>query len=84
MCHSDRLLLFPSVTDVVMRGVHADYRREGNGWDIGASVRFLASEESRWITGLIMQVDAGVTAAVGYVSIAVCTTYEYDMLTTLI
>ena len=40
-------------------------KTEGNGWDVGSAVRFLAGEESRWITGLIMQVDAGVTAAVG-------------------
>lgn len=40
-------------------------KTEGTGWDVGAAVRFLASEESRWITGLILPVDAGVTAAVG-------------------
>ena len=40
-------------------------KTEGNGWDVGSAVRFLAGEESRWITGLVMQVDAGVTAAVG-------------------
>jgi NAD(P)-dependent dehydrogenase (short-subunit alcohol dehydrogenase family) len=26
-------------------------KTEGNGWDVGAAVRFLAGEESRWITG---------------------------------
>lgn len=40
-------------------------KTEGSGWDIGAAVRWLASEESRWVTGLILPVDAGVTAAVG-------------------
>lgn len=40
-------------------------KTEGSGWDVGAAVRWLASEESRWITGLILPVDAGVTAAVG-------------------
>ncbi|KIW63104.1 hypothetical protein PV04_09980 [Phialophora macrospora] len=40
-------------------------KTEGNGWDVGCAVRFLASPQSRWITGLIMPVDAGVTAAVG-------------------
>ncbi|EXJ53996.1 hypothetical protein A1O7_09333 [Cladophialophora yegresii CBS 114405] len=40
-------------------------KTEGNGWDVGCAVRFLASPESRWITGLILPVDAGVTAAVG-------------------
>jgi NAD(P)-dependent dehydrogenase (short-subunit alcohol dehydrogenase family) len=38
---------------------------EGNGWDIGNSVRFLAGEESRWITGHVLTVDAGATCAVG-------------------
>jgi len=40
---------------------------EGNGWDAACAVVFLASDHSRWITGLIMQVDAGTTAAVGIV-----------------
>lgn len=40
-------------------------KTEGNGWDVGCAVRFLASPEARWITGLILPVDAGVTAAVG-------------------
>ena len=26
-------------------------RTEGNGWDVGAAVRFLASDQSRWMTG---------------------------------
>jgi NAD(P)-dependent dehydrogenase (short-subunit alcohol dehydrogenase family) len=38
---------------------------EGNGWDVGSAVRFLAGEESRWVTGMILEVDAGATAAVG-------------------
>jgi len=38
---------------------------EGNGWDIGAAVRFLAGGDSRWMTGVILPVDAGATAAVG-------------------
>ena len=24
---------------------------EGNGWDVGSAVRWLAGEESRWVTG---------------------------------
>ena len=40
-------------------------KTEGNGWDVGCAVRFLAGPEARWITGLIMPVDAGSTAAVG-------------------
>jgi NAD(P)-dependent dehydrogenase (short-subunit alcohol dehydrogenase family) len=34
---------------------------EGTGWDVGRAVRFLLSEESRYITGQILVVDGGVT-----------------------
>ncbi|KIX92028.1 uncharacterized protein Z520_12243 [Fonsecaea multimorphosa CBS 102226] len=40
-------------------------KTEGNGWDVGCAVRFLASPQARWVTGLILPIDAGVTAAVG-------------------
>lgn len=64
-------------------------KTEGNGWDVGSAVRFLASDLSRWmtgkqanspsipkkfshlhtdaahITGVILPVDAGTTAASG-------------------
>lgn len=36
---------------------------EGTGWDTGAAVLFLASDDARWITGAILPVDAGATAA---------------------
>ena len=36
---------------------------EGNVWDFAHAVRFLASDEARWITGAILPVDAGATAA---------------------
>lgn len=36
---------------------------EGNAWDCAGAVRFLAGNEARWITGTIMTVDAGATAA---------------------
>ena len=26
-------------------------KTEGNGWDVGSAVRFLASDQSRWMTG---------------------------------
>jgi NAD(P)-dependent dehydrogenase (short-subunit alcohol dehydrogenase family) len=35
---------------------------EGDGWDVGWAVAFLASDEARWITGVVLPVDAGVTA----------------------
>ncbi|KAH7234352.1 hypothetical protein MRS44_017307 [Fusarium solani] len=38
---------------------------EGTGWDAACAVVFLASNHARWITGAILPVDAGATAAVG-------------------
>ncbi|KAF2431616.1 NAD(P)-binding protein [Tothia fuscella] len=38
-------------------------KTEGNGWDCGAAVRFLAGDEARWITGVILPVDAGATCS---------------------
>lgn len=37
-------------------------RTEGNAWDCAAAVRFLASDQARWITGSVLTVDAGATA----------------------
>ncbi|KAI1105727.1 NAD(P)-binding protein [Jackrogersella minutella] len=37
-------------------------RTEGNAWDCATAVRFLASEQSRWVTGSVLTVDAGATA----------------------
>jgi|TARA_B100001105_G_C22396846_1_gene447159 NAD(P)-dependent dehydrogenase (short-subunit alcohol dehydrogenase family) len=36
---------------------------EGTPWDVAWAVVFLASEESRWISGTVIPVDAGVLAA---------------------
>lgn len=36
-------------------------RIEGTGWDIGKAVRFLLSEEARYITGQVLVVDGGTT-----------------------
>ncbi|KAF9482065.1 short-chain dehydrogenase/reductase SDR [Pholiota conissans] len=38
-------------------------KTEGNGWDCGCAVRFFASDQARWMTGVILPVDAGSTAA---------------------
>lgn len=38
---------------------------EGTGWDIGNGVLYLVSEEARWVTGVILPVDAGATAGGG-------------------
>ena len=35
---------------------------EGTGWDIGYGVLFLASDESRWITGITLPIDGGASA----------------------
>lgn len=37
---------------------------EGNGWDVGEAVLFLASERSRFITGANIPVDGGLTAVI--------------------
>ena len=34
---------------------------EGTGWDVGYGVLFLCSKEAKWITGVILPVDAGVS-----------------------
>lgn len=38
-------------------------KTEGSGWDVGNAVLYLASEESRWVTGIVLPVDAGAAAA---------------------
>ena len=37
---------------------------EGTGWDIGYAVLYLASDESRWVTGITLSVDGGALAGV--------------------
>ncbi|KAF2192418.1 NAD(P)-binding protein [Zopfia rhizophila CBS 207.26] len=37
-------------------------KREGTAWDVGYAIVYLASKEAKWVTGLIMPVDAGTTA----------------------
>tara|TARA_B100000029_G_scaffold188640_1_gene186232 strand:- start:34286 stop:35128 length:843 start_codon:yes stop_codon:yes gene_type:complete len=38
-------------------------KTEGTAWDVGHAAVFLASEESRWITGITLPVDAGSSIA---------------------
>ena len=37
-------------------------KTEGSGWDVGYAVLYLASDEARWVTGVVLPVDAGATA----------------------
>ena len=37
---------------------------EGSAWDIGWAAVYLASDESRWVTGHVLTVDAGITITV--------------------
>lgn len=36
---------------------------EGTAWDVANAVLFLVSDEARWITGVVLPVDGGATAA---------------------
>ena len=47
----------------VLRKNLAPLGTEGNAEDIAKAALFLASEESRWITGVLLPVDAGLMAA---------------------
>ncbi len=41
---------------------------EGTGWDVGHGVLYLVSDEARWVTGIVLPVDAGATAMSGRVA----------------
>jgi enoyl-[acyl-carrier-protein] reductase (NADH) len=36
---------------------------EGTGWDIGYAALYLCSDEARYVTGVVLPVDGGVTVA---------------------
>ena len=36
---------------------------EGNAWDVAWAAVFLASDEARWISGVVLPIDAGLLAA---------------------
>ena len=40
----------------------APLRTEGDSWDVGYAALYLASDESRWVNGITLPVDAGLTA----------------------
>ena len=43
------------------RRMAAPLKTEGTAWDIGWAAVFLASDEARWVTGVVLPVDAGLT-----------------------
>jgi NAD(P)-dependent dehydrogenase (short-subunit alcohol dehydrogenase family) len=44
------------------RRMGSPLRSEGTGWDAGYAIVYLASDAARWVTGVVLPVDAGVTA----------------------
>jgi NAD(P)-dependent dehydrogenase (short-subunit alcohol dehydrogenase family) len=40
-------------------------KTEGTGWDVGNAVLYLVGDEARWVTGVVLPVDAGATAGAG-------------------
>jgi NAD(P)-dependent dehydrogenase (short-subunit alcohol dehydrogenase family) len=48
-----------------IRRMRSLLQTEGSGWDVGSAVAYLASDEARWVTGIVLPVDAGATAGLG-------------------
>jgi hypothetical protein len=38
---------------------------EGTGWDVGNGVLYVASDDARWVTDVVLPIDAGATAGAG-------------------
>lgn len=45
-----------------MRRRQSVLQTEGTGWDVGGGVLYLASDDARWVTGIVLPIDAGATA----------------------
>jgi NAD(P)-dependent dehydrogenase (short-subunit alcohol dehydrogenase family) len=45
-----------------MRGESSVLKTEGTGCDVGYGVLYLASDEARWVTAIVLPIDAGVSA----------------------
>ncbi len=52
-----------------LRRTRSVLQTEGTGWDVGNAVLYLAGDEARWVTGIILPVDAGATAGLGQLPI---------------
>ncbi len=50
----------PELRDARRRG--SLLQTEGTAWDVAAAAAFLASDSARWITGVVLPVDAGASA----------------------
>ena len=54
-------LLLPEASPTEGVGETSVLNRDGTGWDIGGAVRFLLSDQARYIAGHVLVVDGGVT-----------------------
>ena len=68
-CIAPGMVYTPMVSTRGMTEEQRDARRrrsllhtEGTGWDVGHAVVYLLSDAARWVTGVILPVDAGWTA----------------------
>jgi NAD(P)-dependent dehydrogenase (short-subunit alcohol dehydrogenase family) len=48
------------------RGIQVPlYHKMGTAWDVAAAAVFLASDEARYITGVLLPVDGGLSIRIG-------------------
>jgi NAD(P)-dependent dehydrogenase (short-subunit alcohol dehydrogenase family) len=68
-CIAPGLVYTPMVAGVLdeaareARRLQSPLEVEGTAWDVAMTALFLASDESRWITGAVLPVDGGASAA---------------------
>ena len=68
-CIAPGMVYTPMVASRGMTAEQRDARRrrsllqiEGTGWDVGHGVVYLLSDAARWVTGIVLPIDAGYTA----------------------